>query len=171
MIIIEGPDGGGKSTLAAELSEIMDIPIMKFEKRPENVNEVEERISYYYENPNAIYDRFYLISEVAYGLTLRKKSMIEPERFKSEWKIIKQVLDPILIWTAYKPRNFDQIRVKDWKDEQHIELVHKQRANILNIYDRLSVALALIDIKSCFYDYEESDCIDLYAGFKQMGWL
>lgn len=81
-IIIEGPDGAGKTTLAQTLSRMTKYPIIHRSK-PESDEERDSMMNGYLVNSqttdNAIYDR-YAYSELVYGTVMRDKSYVSFEQ-------------------------------------------------------------------------------------------
>jgi len=75
MIIIEGMDNSGKSTLAQYLAQEFDLPLMRSPKNRTNiiVNTLELLVL----NPHAIMDRFTIISEKIYGPILRGRTAFD----------------------------------------------------------------------------------------------
>ena len=75
MLIVEGPDGGGKTTLIRELSEKLNIPIAPrvVSKRTEAMLELRDWVDNNLEEgfQRTIFDRHRLISESIYGPVLR----------------------------------------------------------------------------------------------------
>lgn len=93
MIIVEGPDGAGKSTLIKRMADALDLPIA-----PRVVSKTAEALVdlkvWVEENLNQgfqpmIYDRHRLISEPIYGPILRK----EQERGFSDFNWLQRQLD------------------------------------------------------------------------------
>lgn len=78
MIIIEGPDNSGKSTLGAQLSRDLDIPLLHSVRPDPHWNEhaclrhSRDQLA----PKNAILDRVYAISEPIYGPICRGKSSL-----------------------------------------------------------------------------------------------
>lgn len=77
-IIIEGPDGAGKTTLANYLSEKLGFPVVH-RTQPKSEEEKAKMFAQYLydakEPSNVIYDRF-LYSEIVYGTIMRDASVI-----------------------------------------------------------------------------------------------
>lgn len=121
-VILEGPDGAGKTTLAKYLVPILDVSlapkVADSLKGPAGTNlarYVDGDLGQWRNNasadnglhtafvdiptPSRVYDRYPLISEPIYGLHVRKR--IQPE-FTTQWyrtayaKFIE--LDPLIIW-------------------------------------------------------------------------
>lgn len=74
MIVIEGPDNSGKTTLSKRLSKDLGIPF-RHSIRPKTVEELENSFIDKISNPNAIYDRYSPICEYVYGNILRGVSL------------------------------------------------------------------------------------------------
>jgi hypothetical protein len=104
MIIVEGPDGGGKSTLVQKLAEDLGLPVSEriVSKDAEMMGDLEQWVN---ENLNAgmqamIFDRHRLISEPIYGPVLREK----PQPGFDDWYWVKEslrrfyLMDPFLIY-------------------------------------------------------------------------
>lgn len=78
MLIVEGPDGGGKTTLIRQLQEAFDIPVAprvvtKDTKAMLNLRTwVDDNLDKGFQN--MIFDRYRLISETIYGPILRDKA-------------------------------------------------------------------------------------------------
>lgn len=78
MIIIEGPDNAGKTTLAKKLSKRLDLP-MVHSVRPKRGDSPEVVLSHsnsQLQPQNAILDRVYAISEWVYGRVIRGKTAL-----------------------------------------------------------------------------------------------
>lgn len=77
MIVVEGPDGSGKSTLVKRLSDALDLPVAP---RAVNSNAVyTDQLDYWVERHNKLgfqpmlFDRHQLVSHLMYGPTMRRK--------------------------------------------------------------------------------------------------
>jgi hypothetical protein len=78
MIILEGPDNAGKSTLARQLSKLLEIP-QRHSERPDPAwtpLECLEHSSRQLRPQRAILDRIYAISEPIYGPVCRGKNAL-----------------------------------------------------------------------------------------------
>jgi len=79
MIIVEGMDNTGKSTVAKLLGDTFQLPVVDRQGRPERDEQVIEQVmSFLLLDPPAILDRHPLISERVYGLVVRKRDIFEP---------------------------------------------------------------------------------------------
>lgn len=92
IIIIEGPDGSGKTTLANQLSKQTGYPIVHRSK-PETEEEKRLMMGEYLQTirsgKNMIFDRCWY-SEMAYGPVMRDDSVISyPEMYELERQLVK----------------------------------------------------------------------------------
>lgn len=78
MVIIEGPDGAGKTTLVRHISEALDIPVSPKLVGSDTVTDSEPKINWVHRNlseglSRKIFDRHCLISEGIYGPILKQR--------------------------------------------------------------------------------------------------
>lgn len=99
MIIIEGPDNAGKSTLARHLSETTGWSIQPSEGPAKSVVEINTRIRRYFDLKQTIFDRFPLISNPIYdAATARPSHRIDPwlaDRLYDDYKPLMIYCDPL----------------------------------------------------------------------------
>lgn len=74
IVILEGPDGAGKSTLARQLSDLLEVPVMHLGPPPEGISALDQCLSMIMNNRTqymgAVMDRFH-IGERIYGPLMR----------------------------------------------------------------------------------------------------
>ncbi len=104
IIILEGPDGSGKTTLAEKLSRQTAWPVVH-RSFPKTDEEKANMMQFYKDTiklgKNFIFDRCWY-SEMAYGPTMRDKSVISyPEMYELEKMLAKR--GAILIYCTDKP--------------------------------------------------------------------
>lgn len=92
IIIIEGPDGSGKTSLAKQLSRQTGYPIIH-RTQPKSEEEKQQMMGEYLQviknNKNAIFDRCWY-SEMAYGPVMRDDSVITyPQMYELEKMLAK----------------------------------------------------------------------------------
>lgn len=105
IIIIEGPDGSGKTTLAEKLSKQTGYPVVH-RSQPKSEEEKLQMLRGYVDaidvGKNVIFDRCWY-SEMAYGPVMRDESVITyPEMYLLEEKLAKN--GAIIIYCTDKPK-------------------------------------------------------------------
>ena len=155
MIIIEGMDNTGKSTLCNHLGKKFDLKV-DIRSRPKNIDEGFRMISrsVFNETPT-IYDRHVLISEIVYGPLLRNKSVFG----NSNWDLLFLLLKthPLIIYCRPPKRKVFRFGVREQMDG-----VVSQATNLIRRYDWLmeiikpSVAMGLRPLHTFDYSKEGS---------------
>lgn len=154
MIIVEGPDGAGKTTLIRELSAAFDIPIAPrvVSKDAEGLGGVgkqwvEDNLAQGFQY--TLFDRHRLISEFIYGPVLR----VEQEPGFTD-----------LAWAAESLRKFRAIGPIVIYCLPHLEVV---RANVKHDDDNTAVAEF---IEPIYAGYVHRISMDIAAGFNPIVW-
>lgn len=108
MIIVEGPDGAGKTTLVRQLSDWLDIPLGPRSVSSDGVGQVDlrEYVLRELRFSRQIYDRFALISGPIYGVASGMKPpnnvfMDSVWHGVAEKKMVK--VQPLIIYCLPKP--------------------------------------------------------------------
>lgn len=120
IIIVDGPDGVGKTTLIDELKDRLNLPVYKPPSTPlhgKSVNESQHQDEALLEmvetaNPDVIFDRWFM-SEYAYGLGLERPSFTLAAATRM-WKMDKRlalVPDVLPIMITYS--DIKNVRLKD----------------------------------------------------------
>ncbi len=140
MIIVEGPDNSGKTTLCEGLANTLEIKVKHSGGPCKEESDFRNRMAKIMIDSNVIYDRVPAISEVIYQPVVRAETdnWIFPI-FKEYINRLLE-LDPILIYC--RPPNFVVMDLKDHKVKAHesVEHVDKVKENAFQIilaYDRL----------------------------------
>lgn len=151
-IIVEGPDGSGKSTLIKKLEESMGIEAKHDGGPPKTVGELEERLIH--SPSHKLLDRWSGISELVYGTVLRGKCMMPKH------EIMQYIHDhkPTIIYC--RPPNgvletnlIALERTKAHKSEEHCREVRERFWKIVEEYDLLMKVLLNMGIVVTTYDY------------------
>ncbi len=129
MIVIEGPDASGKSTLALELSHKLGYPIVPSEGPEKEPGEILDRIRRYNALPqdNLIFDRHPVISQSIYS------------NFNQSTKISEELLqafkdkNPLIIYAS--PKNKGLHTIKEHDTLLHVEMVTQNAPKIAEAYD------------------------------------
>lgn len=139
MIVLEGPDGGGKSFLAKAINKATDWPIVGSEGPPVSTEEFLDRIERYFKLGNRIiFDRHPCISNQAYD-TIREPDKRTPIPQPFIDRIYAQ--QPLFIYA----RNTDvSIAKADNKTDtpEHVELYTKNFHKLVEWYDRWALEKA-----------------------------
>ena len=156
MIIIEGMDNTGKSTLCNHLSKKFDLRV-DVRSRPKDLNDGFRMISRSVFNKNpVIYDRHVLISEIVYGPLLRNKSVFG----NSNWDLLFLMLKthPLIIYCRPPKRKVFRFGVREQMDG-----VISQATNLIRRYDWLmeiiKPCVALGPRPIHIYDYSNKESL------------
>lgn len=146
MIIVEGMDNTGKSTLAKLLSDTFQLPVVDRQGRPETDDEMMQQImSFLLLDPPAILDRHPLISERVYGLILKdRRDIFQPPLTFSFY--LERLLrdDPLIIYCrplVSSILNFDKDQMRGVKER----------------------AEALVEFYDAFMDQLKDMCFNIYT--------
>lgn len=151
LIILEGPDGAGKTTLAekiAKSSKYMLLHRSKPKTEEEKQNMMAEYLQVIRSGKNMIFDRCWY-SEMVYGRIMRDDSCITyPEMYELERLLLK--CGAILIYCTDKPETLWK-RCGD-RGEDYIK-DYKKFLDICKAYDELMKVPHLIPVVK--YAYED----------------
>lgn len=146
IIIVEGPDGSGKSTLVKNLQNKFILKSLKTIKHgpPVDAEDLYERCrdiltEAIHSNMNCIIDRFGLIGEQIYGPALRGKDMwVEIPQKKQEIFTALNALNPFFIYCrppANIIANLANHEVKEYDTPEHLKGLAENQALIIKSYD------------------------------------
>lgn len=150
MIVIEGPDNAGKTTLANILAQDLSLEVIHSIK-PDNPRAGEGRLNWMASNPQAIYDRASCISEAVYGSICRDGSVYGDRH----WEVLDNFLHhgPLVIFCCCSKE-----RAMKFGDREDMEGVHE---NAELLYDMYQVVMGKVraiggysDITFLMYNYE-----------------
>lgn len=152
MIIVEGPDACGKSTLAKRIVEELDIPTHHFGGPPDTEKEAVNRCELILDQRGlVVFDRVIMISEPIYSLIRSSPNLL------AKYEYIKPLLElnPLIIYcriyhgSQINRLNRDQSS-KDYKSEGHINQVTRHIDDLNKSYDYI-----MRSIPHLFYDFEK----------------
>lgn len=151
IIIIEGPDGSGKTTLAEKLSKQTGYPVVHH-SYPKTDEEKRMMLSYYLDTietgKNMIIDRCWY-SEMVYGEAIRGSSAISfPEMYLLETKLAKH--GALIIHCTDKPKTLWRRATK--RGEDYV-VDYETFERICTGFDVLMSVPHLVPVVK--YDYED----------------
>lgn len=161
MIIVEGSDDSGKSTLIKQITE--NVQGLKFGGHssgpPEGRDDYMDRLKVLKSNPghtrNLIFDRFFF-SELVYGPLLR--GIIMPSDGDIAWIEVKLIEhDPLIIYCRRPPHEIAKL-----KDSDHLPGVAKNISKIVQAYDKIfSTRVLSLGDRLMVYDYNGTGLMGL----------
>jgi GTPase SAR1 family protein len=141
MIVIEGMDNSGKSTLARYLAENMKTEIQESEGPPQSRTEINDRIRRYQKAKNTIFVRHPCVSNIIYDIT----------RPPEERNLIDEALidefydsDPTFIYCDPQERRMQGHLVKEHDSVEHLDRVHRYYPMLLSYYREWAINYAHI---------------------------
>lgn len=157
MIVLEGPDGAGKSTLIKAIEKRLGIEATHFGGPPKYIDELHERVAA--SRSAKLLDRYSPISEQVYGPIANR-----------QWSI--DVMDTYIqqnckIVIYCKPRRSTLMRNKvrcleadkAHKSEQHCKMVSDNFERVLDGYERTMRKIHRLGVNVYVYDYEEPEAL------------
>lgn len=130
MIVVEGMDNSGKSTLAQALAEYMGLFVQESEGPPRDADEINARVDRYQETADRyVFVRHPCISNAIYGAKRPEGNPITPGR-----TLIFYEAQPTLIYCDAGGRGFDGHQVKDHDSPEHLEMITREHDDLLRAY-------------------------------------
>ncbi len=137
MIVLEGPDGGGKSTLARELMKALPLVYMPSEGPARGEGEIDARIERYHamRNQRLLFDRHPCVSQLAYRVV--------HEQPAPSGHLIDQFyrMNPILIYCRPSSAN-NHSASGEWDTPEFIASINKNFGALMEWYDLWAVRRA-----------------------------
>ncbi len=157
MIIVEGPDGAGKTTLCQKLHAATDLPVIHSGGPPGSAGEVQERIRELSLFPRAIRDRCVLISEPIYGGVLRGQSFLREDRairllHSLPFSVVLYCRPPEAVLFDHLDENLN--REKSHKPGDHADQVRFSFDQIVWAYDKFMHKIGQSGIDVIRYTWE-----------------
>lgn len=137
MIVIEGMDNSGKSTLAEAMASYMELivqesegpPLVEPMHDPTGETEINERVDRYADMEKRLFVRHPVISNSIYGKFRPEGDPITPGR-----AMLFYEARPTLIYCDAGDRGFEGHQLKDHDTEVHQQMLTEKQAELLNEY-------------------------------------
>lgn len=165
MIVLEGPDNSGKSTLAKVLSEEFGLPVYHAGGPPASVKEMNKRVDFILNNHSKfIFDRIPLISEPVYCILRGGNNMFaESEELYSALREIKPIIiycrPPLSVLMAE-----DNREAKSHDNPKHLKKVGDNKLLLIDRYDQVMNSEMVPNY--LMYDYTIHSTKQLMEGIK-----
>lgn len=128
MIVIEGIDNAGKSTLAAQLSQRLGIRVIT-SPGPQKGSELIRRVERCLEKPHAIFDRHPCVSDVIYSTLRGKRSDIPLSLIEQFYRS-----RPLFIYCAPNPNGLKGHITKGHDTKEHLDAVERHYSLLTKQY-------------------------------------
>lgn len=136
MIIIEGPDASGKSTLARHLAEVLSTDIFVGEGPPRYSGDIPQRLERYDQlPPSTICDRHPAVSEDIYSRAIGRPTELTQAHMDAFYQ-----QDHLLIYCD--PQVIARHITKPHDTHEHLEAVSKNRPQLVAFYRQWAIAHA-----------------------------
>lgn len=154
MIVIEGMDNTGKSTLCETLSKEFLLPVVRRSGPYQDFAEWEHAINLDIDQTlPVIRDRVPAISELVYGTILRGGSIAGDDH----WDYLERFLNKNLILIYCRP---GAKTILDWGNRDQMEGVIENNERLIHAYDRLiDIFEDSLQLKVHHYDFTEEGAL------------
>lgn len=139
MVIIEGIDASGKSTLGKILARRLGYTLIESEGPPRYTGEINDRIKRYLSIPNALFVRHPAISQPIYERLRGDEAMTDPY-------LIREVYDQCKLFVYCDPleRGLEGHVVKDGENPDHLAKVQSKYHVLLGMYRNWAIQHAQV---------------------------
>lgn len=151
MIIVEGMDNTGKSTLFLRLSKDLKLLAINNQKRPQSINETAlylEGVLRLASNFPVIVDRWQAISEPIYGPICRNHHLYAKTNLEAQLRFLIQAANPLIIHC----RPPDSV-ILNFGDSNQMDGVIKHAKELLKTYDNYMGNLVAMGFRVMNYDW------------------
>lgn len=161
-IILEGPDGAGKSTLAAALSKSLGLPVFHTGGPPADKKELTAKLKEVRKHAGrCIFDRVPHISEIVYRRVSQTKPFIPGSQMLHE---LEQDLRPVIVYCRLASiSDMHQAiskEVKLHKPPEHLQQVSTRYQDVVNYYDEVMQYLSGAPTVTVIRYAWDSDTVD-----------
>lgn len=153
MIIIEGPDNAGKTTLAKLLSKLISFEVIHAGSRPKSQGEVDRRYMEAIGNcdRNVIQDRNFIVGQAVYGKVMN-------DNFVPMEDAINKLAKSGAIYIYCRPANnvlldLDNHDMKPHDNKEDFDIVMDKAEQIIELYDDLHLELGKRGMSISKHDY------------------
>lgn len=129
-VVVEGPDGGGKSTLCAVLAKELGMRVQVGDGPPKTPGEIERRLRRYIEMDDVIFDRHPAISQPIYGKLRGEPPSVEFLDMVGEFYTFPAV------FVYCRSTTVDHHVVKAGEDPSHVATLTARYLDLVCEYDR-----------------------------------
>ena len=131
MIVIEGMDNSGKSTLALRMADYMDLLVQESEGPPQSPEEINERVERYAVMQDRLFVRHPCVSNIIYDTfrPIQRQGWINPGNIMNFYDA-----RPVLIYCDGGVRGLQGHIEKTHDDGDHIEMITKNYNDLLQQY-------------------------------------
>lgn len=170
LIIVDGPDGAGKSTLINQIKDkfvVLSAPKSHAKKtREEFLIDYDMMRQEAKDSHMFIRDRSFLVGEYIYPSILNR----DPKFTQQELWNMLQVVDPVIIYCRLdsKVDMFNNIsrELKEHKPTEFTQAVMNQYERIVDAYDDYMINAKLVGIKVLKYNWQQHTIEDLRFLFR-----
>jgi hypothetical protein len=135
-VILEGPDGSGKTTLANKLSGILGMNLQLSQGPPKFDGEIHERLAKYAKLERTIFDRHPVVSQTIYGHFRGPGPDIPTTEEVNQLYASK----PLIIYCRASDLSHHKAEAHDTRE--HLDMVERKHQEIIQLYDRWAVEYA-----------------------------
>lgn len=129
MIVIEGMDNSGKSTLGEAMAAYMDLIVQESEGPPLSAEEINERVDRYEKMERRLFVRHPVVSNAIYGQVRFEGNPITPGR-----EMIFYEARPILIYCDAGSRGLEAHVKKAHDTDKHLADIEANYHKLLELY-------------------------------------
>jgi len=149
MIVVEGMDNSGKSTLAKYLHETLELPLEHSPKPPFMGTPVEDwlawiEVSLTPDTSFYIYDRYPIVSEMVYGPVLRGYSLLG-EDYLTRWRMA----NPLIVYC--RP---PQSRIFSFGNREQMVGIKENKERLYEAYEKYMEMLVNKTFNVTIYNFE-----------------
>lgn len=136
-IVLEGPDGAGKSTLGEVLASMLDMPLVQGKGPPKSEEEFHERCREYIRMEGVIFDRHPCISEPIYSGCLGRQNVLDHANLADFF-----ATGPFIIYVRPTTRHLTNHVRKSYETQDHVDAVHANHRLICTAYEARMLEIA-----------------------------